>query len=447
MRGVIFIFLHSVAGINLRRVGETDFDLSSHFVLPSSFVAAGGQVTRDAGVDWWLWIVIGGLVALAALVTFVFRKPSTDEGVPREPKVLLTTEIISCQQIITRSSPQIDPVQLGLTIKGKTAAGEFIELYHYMNAHETDNTSTKFTWDDNEFSWILKQPSSTAVPVDELIIHLEQYSASGGFIAVIASGIVSLKPPMVGAMITPRPAVQLVELVSTSSSGSVWGNMELSLRYDRVIEETMDQLSIARKQLVRKLRVTKPLFLASHSLAFSLIVLDAFLGVRYLFSGCFASSVQALVSACLISLLSIPMAAEWGQMHYNLPSWAVKVGKLNSQFKATVLLACAIPQVILASISGSGLCSKFFETAAGLTFLDFALFSAHFVQAEANGHIAALFHFNCFKRPLPPALPSGKLSARNSEDNTTSNSQRGALSPNSYAARRAQRQPSVDVSK
>ena len=442
MRGTIVLFLHCVSALKLRRTGDIESALLDQFGVPSSFLSISSRLSRDAGVDWWLWIVIGGLVALAALVTFVFRKPSTDDGLPREPKVILTTEIISCQQIVTRTSPQIDPVQLGLTIKGKTATGEFIELYHYMNAHETDETSTKFTWDDNEFSWILKQPLSSSGPVDELVIQLEQYSGSGGLIAVIASGIVSLKPPLVGTMITPRPAVQLVELVSTASSGSVWGSMELSLRYDRVIEETMEQLTIARKQILRKLRVTKPLFMASHSLAFSLVVLDSFMGIRYLFSGCFASSIQALVSAGLISLLSVPMAAEWAQMHYHLPNWAIKVGKLNSQFKATVLLACGIPQIVLASIGGSGSCSRFFQTAAGLTFLDFALFSAHFVQAEANGHVAALFHFNCFKRPLPPSLPTGKPSARNSDDTTALNSQRGALSPNSYAARRAQRQQS-----
>ena len=387
--------------------------------------------TRDGGgkVDWWLWVVIGGLLLLAGLVTYLFRKPSA-EGSQSNPKLILTTNVITCQQIITRSSPQIDPVQLGITVKGKSSSGEFIELYHDSGAHETDTMSTKFAWDDSEFNWILSQPLTSAGPFNELVVQLEQYSASGGLIAAIATGIISLKAPVVGSMITPRPAVQLVELVSTASTGgSVGGNIELSLKYEPMLEETFEQLEIARKQIYRKLRVTKPLFMAAHSLAFVLIILDSFFGIRYLFSGCFASSVQAIVSAGLISLLSVPMAAEWGQMHYSLPSWAVKVGKLNSQFKATVLLACAIPQTVLASTSGAGSCSNFFNVLGGLTYLDFLLFSALFVQAEANGHVAALFHFNCFKRPLPPAL------AANKEETVPL-----VVSPTSYSARRPQRQ-------
>jgi hypothetical protein len=400
----------------------------------SSLLSLSSATMRSGGgnVDWWLWIVVGGLILIAGIVTYMFRKPST-EGIQQNPKLILTTSIISCQQIVTRSSPQIDPVQLGVTVKGKSSSGEFIELYHDRTAHETDTISTKFAWDDSEFNWILNQPLTTAGPFNELVVQLEHYSSSGGLIAAIATGIVSLKPPVVGSMITPRPAVQLVELVSTASSGgSVWGNMELSLKYDPVVDETFDQLEIARKQIYRKLRITKPLFVASHSLAFVLIILDSFFGIRYLFSGCFASSVQALVSAGLISLLSVPMAAEWGQMHYNLPSWAVKVGKLNCQFKATVLLACAIPQTVIAFASGAGSCSKFFQVLGGLTYIDFVLFSALFVQAEANGHVAALFHFNCFKRPLPPALPSTK------EETVPS----VTVSPNSYSARRPLRQNS-----
>jgi hypothetical protein len=448
MRGLLLYILCCADAVKLRGIIRLTGTLKN-IDAPSSFISSSSRLLKEGGsVDWWLWIVIGGLLAAAALFTFVFRKPAGDETGVNQPKVILTTDIISCQQIVTRSSPQIDPIQLGITIKGKAGNGEFTELFHYQNAHETGTSATKFTWDEREFSWILKQPLSAAGPSDELLIQLEQYSASGGLLSVVATGSLPVKPPVVGSMITPRPAVQLVELMSATSSGSVWGNLEISMKYEPVAEEMMDQLEIARKQLFRKLRVTKPLFLASHSLAFVLIVLDSFLGIRYLFSGCFASSVQAIVSAGLISLLSVPMAAEWGQMHFNLPSWAVKVGKLNSQFKATVLLACAIPQITIAATTGSTSCSKFFDTAAGLTFLDFILFSAHFVQAEANGHVAALFHFNCFKRPLPPTFPVQKSSSRvSAEDTSSTKTPTGVTSPNSYAARRALRQQSVDTTK
>jgi hypothetical protein len=390
-------------------------------------------------MDWWLWIVIGGLVAVAGFVTYIFRKPSGVGDVQQDPRLTLTTNILSCQQIVTRSSPQIDPVQLGVTVKGRNASGEFIELFHELTGHETDLGSSKFTWDVTDSSWIIQQPLSLTGSQNELFVQLEQYSSSGGLIAVIATGLISLKPPVVGSMITPRPAIQLVELISTSASGGVWGNMEISLKYDQVVEAASEQLEVARRQIYRKLRVAKPLFMASHSLAFVLIILDSFLGIRYLFSGCFASSVQALVSAGLISLLSVPMAAEWAQMHYNLPSWMVKVGKLNSQFKATVLLCCAIPQTVIASSMGSSSCSVFFQTTGAITFLDFMLFSILFVQSEANGHVAALFHFNCFKRPLPPALATKAI------DETTTTGSVTPVTPTSYAARRAQRQQSIDM--
>ena len=419
-------------------------------VEPSSFLSLSTStgITRSGEVDWWLWIVIGGLVVLAGFVTFVFRKPSGDKVLLPDAKLTLSTEILSCQQIVTRSSPQIDPVQLGVTVRGKSATGEFIDLFHELAGHETASGSTKFAWDVSDFNWMIQQPVSLVGPQNELIIQLEQYSTSGGLIAVVATGIVTLKPPVVGSVITPRPAIQLVELISTSSSGSVWGNIEVSMKYDLVKEETTEQLELARKQIYRKLRVAKPLFMASHSLAFVLIILDSFLGIRYLFSGCFTSSIHAMVSAGLIALLSVPMAAEWGQMHYKLPSWAIKIGKLNSQFKATVLLLCAIPQIIIAPTTGARTCSPFFETTGALTFLDFLLFSILFVQSEANGHIAAMFHFNCFKRPLPPALASSKGSSSETVSTTEPLQDANATpSPSSYAARRAARQQSVDIKK
>jgi hypothetical protein len=232
--------------------------------------------------------------------------------------------------------------------------------------------------------------------------------------------------------------------------------------YENPGTDTTTQLSIAQKQILKKLKVVRPLFLASHSLAVVLVILDSFFGIRFLFSGCFASSVQAIVSAGMISLLSIPMAAEWGQMHYTLPQWIVKIGRLNSQFKATVLLACAVPQCVLASFAGSGNCRSFFSTVGILTMIDFGLFCALFVQSEANGHFGALFHLNCFKRPLPPAgseklvpsekdskkflasqsPPAGSTSAASSSSNVPQSSARrpsavAPSAPTSYAARRA----------
>lgn len=450
MRLLVGLSLLSLANSLSLRGFRNDILTLWPFAEPSSFLAlsTGAAMTRSGEVDWWLWIIIGGLVLLAGLVTFVFRKPSGEKALLQDAKLTLSTEILSCQQIVTRSSPQIDPVQLGVTVRGKFSAGEFIDLFHDLAGHETASGSTKFAWDVSDFSWMIQQPVSLVGPQNELIIQLEQYSTTGGLIAVVATGIVTLKPPVVGSVITPRPAIQLVELISTSSAGSVWGNIEISMKYDLVKEETTEQLELARKQIYRKLRVAKPLFMASHSLAFVLIILNSFLGIRYLFSGCFTSSIQAIVSAGLIALLSVPMAAEWGQMHYNLPSWMIKIGKLNSQFKATVLLLCAIPQIIIASTTGSRTCSPFFGTAGGITFLDFILFSILFVQSEANGHIAAMFHFNCFKRPLPPALASSKGSSSETVSTTvTAPDANGTLSPSSYSARRAARQQSVDVKK
>ena len=435
MRGLIVLALIEAAkALRLRGVEEGISSLASSPV-PSSLLALTTANQRASGgeIDWWLWIVIGGLVALAALVTIAFRKPANPDSIPNdERKLVLGTKIISCQQIVTRSSPAIDPIQLGITVKGKSASGEFLELFHEQTAHEAEGSSSKFVWDDSEFGWLMPQPLSAIGPYPELMFQVEQYSSSGGLLAVVSSGIVTLKPPVVGSMITPRPAAQVVELVSTTQGASVWGSLELSTKYEPA-ESSSEQFSVAQKQIMKKLKVVKPLFLASHSLAVVLIILDSFFGIRFLFSGCFASSIQALVSAGLIALLSIPMAAEWGQMHYNLPSWIVKVGKLNSQFKATVLLACAIPQQILATVTGASNCSDLFSVVGGLTFLDFLLFSSLFVQSEANGHFAALFHFNCFKRPLPPALPSKSVDS----DETGSNS---GVSPGSYAAKRLARQ-------
>jgi hypothetical protein len=50
-----------------------------------------------------------------------------------------------------------------------------------------------------------------------------------------------------------------------------------------------------------------------------------------------------------------------------------------------------------------------------------------------------LFHFNCFKRPLPPALATKAI------DETTTTGSVTPVTPTSYAARRAQRQQSIDM--
>ena len=422
---VSLLSMELVNGLRLRGV-EDQMSAFESSPVPASLLSLSSKTARadDGGIDWWLWVVIGGLVALAALITVSFRKPASPDSA-EERKLVLSTTIISCQQIVTRSSPGIDPMQLGVTVKGKSASGEFIELFHEETAHEVEGGSSKFGWDEDNFSWIMPQPLGAIGPFPELLLQVEQYSTSGGLIAVVASGIVTLKPPVVGSMITPRLAPQVVELVSTTSGSSVWGSLEIGTKYDS-IDSASEQFSVAQKQIMKKLRVVKPIFLASHSLAVVLIILDSFFGIRFLFSGCLASSIQAIVSAGVIALLSIPMAAEWGQMHYNMPAWVVKVGKLNSQFKATVLLLCAIPQQVLASVTGSSNCADLFSVVGGLTFLDFLLFSVLFVQSEANGHFAALFHFNCFKRPLPPALPSAK--SVDSDDS--------GVSPGSYAAKR-----------
>jgi len=320
---------------------------------------------------------------------------------------------------VSRSSPEIDPTLIGITVRGRLPTGDFIELFNATSAHETGEGS-KFTWDDANLSWIIERPPTPNV-ITEMMVSVEQYSPSGGLTAIIATGTVQLKPPVSGAPLAEVPkAQQVVELKSTgatnTSAGSLWGSIEMSVDYQPPGPDAT-HISIAQKQILKKLKVVRPLFLASHSLAVVLVILDSFFGIRFLFSGCFASSVQAIVSAGLIAMLSIPMAAEWGQMHYSLPPWLVKIGRLNSQFKATVLLACAVPQCLIASLAGSGNCRSLFSTMGILTFIDFGLFCALFVQSEANGHFGALFHLNCLKRPLPPAgaeklVPSEKDSKK-----------------------------------
>ena len=375
--------------------------------VASSYISMSSRVGLGSSSDWWLWILIAGLVCVAIFVTLTFWSSgdSGDSKPTSNNKLVVDGKITSCQQVVNRSSSEIDPTLIGITIRGRLPTGDFIELFNATSAHETGEGS-KFTWDDASLSWVIERPSTPQV-ITEMLVSVEQYSPSGGLTAIIATGNVQLKPPVIGSPITDLPkAQQVVELKSTgattSSAGSLWGSIELAVDYKSAGED-ISQLSIAQKQILKKLKVVRPLFLASHSLAVVIVILDSFFGIRFLFSGCFASSVQAIVAAGMISLLSIPMAAEWGQMHYNLPSWVVKIGRLNSQFKATVLLACGLPQSALASFSGSGTCRSFFSTVGILTFIDFALFCALFVQSEANGHYGALFHLNCFKRPLPPA--------------------------------------------
>ena len=436
-------------------IGDTDVSqfLAAQHDASSSFLAliSASKIAASAdGADWWLWIVIGGVIGLVALLTISFRKPN--EGVVNELKrLVLNTKIVSCQQIVTRASPQIDPIQLGVSVKGKTASGEFIELFHQESGHEIEGSSTKFNWEDPEMSWVLTQPLQTAPnAANELMISVEQYSSSGALVAVVATGIVSLKPPIVGAVYSSRFMPQMIELISTAAGSSVWGSLEFSLQYEPLdSNDPLNQLLVAQKQIFKKLRVVKPLFMAAHSLAVGLIILDSFFGIRFLFSGCFVSSVQAMVSAGMISLLSIPMAAEWGQMHYALPGWMVKIGKLNSQFKASVLLICAVPQQVIATITGSPNCASLFSVVGGLSFVDFLLFSALFVQQEANGHIVALFHFNCFKRPLPPAVPPKASRTDGTASNASTKPGAGnpptQASPGSYAARRAARQQAASL--
>ena len=433
--GLLFPIFSAVTALKLRG-SESEMSVAGSSADPTSFISLFQTVQKgDTKIDWWLWVVIGGLVAIAVLVTIAFRKPAGGAEVDNADKrLVMNSKLISCQQIVTRSSPLVDPVQLGMTIKGKTATGEFIELFHAETAHETEGSTTKFNWDESEYSWILPQPLIPTGPSAELVISIEQYSPTGGLLAVVASGIVTLKPPLVGALFSPRAVPQIAELVSTASGSSVWGSVEFSVQYEPLEANSLEELNVAQKQIIKKLKIVKPLFLAAHSLAVVLVILDSFFGIRFLFSGCFASSIQSIVSAGLVALLSVPMAAEWGQMHYSLPSWIVKIGKLNSQFKATVLLLCAIPQQVLASVSGSDNCKPLFSVVGGLTFLDFALFSILFVQTEANGHVAALLHFNCLKRPIPPALPA-KAAPPASTDSATN-----PVSPGSYAARRALRQ-------
>lgn len=419
-------FFECSQGIRLRS-SESNISLLGSSHDHSSLISISsklGAQRADEGVDWWLWVLIGGLVLLALAVTLAFRKPADSDG---EKKLVMSGKLIACQQIVTRSSPQIDPVQLGVTIKGKSSSGEFIELYHETTGHEMEGSTSKFIWDDIDFSWIIPRPLLAGGPSPELIVQLEQYSSTGGLIAVIASGIVTLKPPLVGSPFSPRAVPQMIELVPTSSGlANSWGSLELSVQYEGMEGNTaLEHLSVAQKQILKKLKVVKPIFLASHSLAVVLVILDSFFGIRFLFSGCFVSSVQAIVSAGLIAMLSIPMAAEWGQMHYHLPTWAVKIGKLNSQFKASVVFLCGVPQIVIAATTGSSSCQPLFEVVGGMTVINFLLFSLLFVESEANGHFAALFHFNCFKRPLLPPV---------------ANSSNSSPSSGSYSARRASRQ-------
>lgn len=433
---VIYFVLLAHFGYAIRlRSTESSNSVSVSAHDPSSLLSIETKVrTQRAAdeVDWWLWILISGLILVAVMITVAFRKPSASDG---EKKLVMTGKLMACQQIVTRSSPQIDPVQLGITIKGKSASGEFIELFHEVTGHEVEGSTSKFTWDDTDFSWIITQPLIAGGPSWELIVQVEQYSSTGGLMAVIASGIVTLKPPLVGSPFTPRAVPQMVELLSTSSSSVMWGSLEVSIQYEGIEGSALEQLSVAQKQILKKLRVVKPIFLASHSLAVVLVILDSFFGIRFLFSGCFASSVQSIISAGFIAMLSIPMAAEWGQMHYNLPTWAVKIGKLNSQFKATVLLLCGVPQIIIASTTGESTCQPLFEVVGGVTVLNFLLFSILFVESEANGHFAALLHFNCFKRPLPPPIASSTPF-----DPPVVQGVSVTSPPGSYAARRAARQ-------
>jgi hypothetical protein len=390
------------------------------------------SLAKSGSTDWWLWILIAALVVLVALIAVSFQGGSP-ETARESPKVVVSAKIGFCQQ----SRSELSPSSVGVTVRGRMPSGEYIELFSGVGGVPIDDK--KFNWTEPEFQWIIPQPVASSV-ITEMGISIEQYSETGGLMAVVATATLRLKPPVLGESISPLPTNQSIELMSTSSSGT-WGVMDVSLDYKPQSNST-PEWAIAQAQIVKKLKVVRPLFLASHSLAVGLVVLDSFFGIRFLFSGCFTSSIQSMVSAGMIAVLSIPMLAEWGQMHYHLPGWMVKIGKLNSQFKATVLLVCAVPQSVLSGVTGEKSCSPFFSTLGTLTMVDFVLFSILFVQAEANGNFGALLHMNCFKRPLPP-VGAEKLIPKEKETKKFLASQPTdtepllqPMSPNSYAATR-----------
>ena len=429
--------------VNLRGPNP-DVSLIGSMNDPLSFLSISQRLQTSNGIDWWQWVLIAGLLVAALVVTVAFRKPG--DGGLAEKRVILTAKVKFCSQlqsksILHKSQPLVDPVQLGLTIKGKTASGEFLELFYEISAHDLDGG--KFNWEEPEFEWIIPQPSAIVPGTSwEIFLSLEQYSPTGGLVAVIASGILPVNPPQADAPMTGI-VTQTIELISTSGGASLWGSMDFTTQW-AAEEDNMEQFNVAQKQIWKKLKIVRPLFLAAHSLAIVLVIIDSFFGIRFLFGGCLASSVQSLVNAGLIALLSIPMAAEWGQMHYGLSTWVVRVGKLNSQFKATLLLLCAVPQIIISVQTGEKSCQPVFTLAGALAFVDCILFSVLFVQSEASGHWGALIHFNCFKRPLPPPTvkeqtPLLSKQAADSRQPVASNEVANS-SPTSYAARRGKRE-------
>ena len=69
------------------------YDVTASFLS----LSAMNRVQADTPIDWWMWVVVGGLIAIALVVTILYRSPPGSGSVV-EKRLILNAKINYCLQ-------------------------------------------------------------------------------------------------------------------------------------------------------------------------------------------------------------------------------------------------------------------------------------------------------------------------------------------------------------
>ena len=365
-------------------------------MIPKYFISTTNSL-KD--IDWWFWVLMAIFpTGKFIFMWWLFRSPKRSAPV--------TSNLLEGKVLSVTSLTSTDPIDLTLELDGELDGnGKLIPLIRANDgAHEHSSGGFRFEPEDSAFLFAIDSTAAGNTGDEKVGLLAKIKGKKTDFDIVLRVTLRGPEGKIYQGESKPKSFESLAtgfEMGTETINLLPEGNIQIEF-FSRKIESNIDRLLSSRKMLSAAFRQQKLLLVTSHIFSLALSILLVSFGVRFLFSGAFSASVVAISIGGLFALSSIPVLCLWAALGTLIDRGQMRrFMNLNSQARAYLGLLGGLSLVLVAAFTANNPeAVQNFSLLSLLQVLNGITFAVHFVKFEAENKIGALFHLNCFKRPI-----------------------------------------------
>ena len=329
--------------------------------------------------DWWFWVLIFTLPTLKALGFWWLLR-----SFAKKKSVALQMEVRVAR--LSGLPKTVDPVTLYLSIDAVVKAGKTPVCRSGSPAHEEEEEAgvAAFEAGDSDFVYAWDADDETDRTFE---IALVTESGKAAFIGLSKT----LKKKELIALSEGDKTTEKTQLKSEAGD-------KIYLEYDytvKKIESNLQRIMASRSALAASMRRQRLVVVLAHLVALTTAVAFIYLGIRYIFSGCFIVSIISLVAGGLIAVSSLAVLVVWAALKSLVAESEdkmKKINQLNTKFRAALCGISGILIWVFSELTAENYVGQqWFNFWATIAIVDALCFAYAFWKFDANEDTNLLF--------------------------------------------------------